>query len=377
MKRAVLQIADFAAPYSGNFIASLLALSNRLQNIGLRQILVLPTKANSKPWFLQLKKNDVPIHLIDTDRSIFHIARKIANISENENAAIIHTHFTRFDVPSYLAKMLLRCDKYKPKILWHIHSNFPIKSNFMRKFKDILKFRVMGRDSQIIVVSEELKQSTIYRGFHGKIHIIPNGIDINRATMTNRSRSDLRKEYGIQDGSKVLLSFGWEPITKGVDLLIEAAQKLAAEINFTLLIIGGTQLKEFIDNIVGKIWPFWLRIDAPRECVADLYKAADIFISASRWEGFPYAVGEAMANGLPVISSNINSLKWARSAPGVVFFDSYDARELFRVIKKIIGWPHQKLDSIAISNREFINTKYSINIWTKNICDIYKEILKN
>jgi glycosyltransferase involved in cell wall biosynthesis len=375
--RTVIQIADFGAPYSGNFIASLLALEGVLKKAGLRQVLILSEKAKDKAWLAKLYNNNVSVHLLPKNASPFYLAKEISRIALIEKAIILHTHFTRFDVPAWLAGILMRMKKKTPCIVWHVHSNFPIKHTLARLIKDTLKLRLMGRSVEMITVSEELRRSYAAMGFTKTVQVVPNGIDLIRATTVSKSKREMRKELGISKNTVLLLSFGWDPITKGIDLLIEAANKLSAEMKFNLLIIGEDRLKEFIAKQFGEILPSWLLISEPKENVADLYTAADIFISASRWEGCPYSVMEAMANGLPIISSDIPALEWARPAEGVVFFEPYNSQELAQTIKKVIYWSPQKLANLAESNHKYIRTGYSVNAWAQNIYNIYERLLKD
>jgi glycosyltransferase involved in cell wall biosynthesis len=374
--KTVIHLADFSAPYSGNFIASLLALGTLLKKTGLRQVLIFPDRARNRPWLTELHKNNVPLHLLSMNTSIFKRAREIARIASKEKAVILHTHFTSFDVSVWLAGIFMSLKKKKPCAVWHMHSNFPIKQDIKRKLKDMLKLRFMGRSVAAIAVSEELKQSYATRGFAGKTHVVLNAIDVLKATRASKSKVELRRELKIPESKILLLSFGWDPVIKGIDLLIEAAKELSTETECTLLIVGTDRLKEFIQRQFGEIFPSWLKIVAPRECVADFYNAADIFISASRWEGWPYSVGEAMANGLPVISSNIPSLHWAHPAQGLIFFKSCDTEALGSAIKKVISWSPQKVHTLTLSNRELINTKFFVKTWANNIYNIYEELLE-
>lgn len=83
-----------------------------------------------------------------------------------------------------------------------------------------------------------------------------------------------------------------------------------------------------------------------------------------------------MANGLSVISSNIAALDWARAAEGLIFFASGDSQDLFQSLKHVISWSPQKIQSIATSNREFINTNCTVDTWAQNIFNLYKKILR-
>jgi glycosyltransferase involved in cell wall biosynthesis len=374
-RRSVIQLAYFGAPYSGNFIASLLALEAVLKKAGLRQILIFPDIARDKAWLAELCNNNVSVYLLPEKVSLLYLAKEIARIAAMENAIILHSHFTAFDVPGWLAGILMGLKKKSPAIVWHCRSAFPVKRTFIRRLKDMLKLKLMGRSVEVVTVSEELRQSLAIRGFAGSAVVVPNGIDVVRATRSSKSKAEIRRELGIPESALLLLSFGWEPITKGVDLLLAAAEKFGAETEFTLLIIGTARLREFVAERYGEIWPGWLRVCDPRESVADLYRAADIFVSPSRWEGFSNAVGEAMANALPVISSNIKGLEWARTAEGVIFFDSENIQGVIEAIKQVISWSPTEIRSLGACNREFISTKYAVNTWAQNILKIYKRLL--
>jgi len=375
--RTVIQLADYGGPYSGNFIASLLALEIVLKKAGFRQVLIFSDIAKDKAWLDELRNKNISIYLLPKTASPFYLAKRIANIAMIENAVILHTHFTTFDVAIILAQYKMKYAGKRIDVFWHEHSNFLIEQTVFRKIKDFLKFRLFGRSVSIVAVSEEIGRSLEQRGFSRSVYIIHNGIDIAKATTIRKSRREMRAALNIPEHVKLLLAFGWEPITKGIDILFKAAEGLYGQEDFIVLIIGENKLRNFVTNQYGGIIPSWLRISEPREDVAEFYGATDIFISTSRSEGFSYAVGEAMANGLPVISSNIAALNWAHNAQGVILYDTYDTYELGQKIKEVINWSPQKIQSIAESNHEFISTKFSLNSWTLNIYNIYEKILKD
>jgi glycosyltransferase involved in cell wall biosynthesis len=233
----------------------------------------------------------------------------------------------------------------------------------------------VGRFVKVIAVSNEIMVQLIARGLTGKRTVVLNGIDVNKATAASRPKTELRKGLGIQKDKKVLLSFAWDPFIKGVDLLYEAVTQLG-DPDVVLIIVGGSCVKDFISARYGNLIPEWIKFLPPQERIADLYNAVDIFVSASRWEGCPYAVGEAMANGLPVISSNLASLQWSRNGKGVVFFDSLNVANLKIAIADVIHWGPDALESCSQKNKEFINKNYSINQWVDKMISEYSEIQK-
>jgi len=372
--RSVIQLSDFGGPYKGNFVTSLLALGDFLQEKGLRQVLVFSDEAADRAWLPEVREKS-PVYILPRDASLFFLAKQIARIAESENAVILHTHFTTFDVPAGLAAARMRAGGKRPNVIWHLHSAFPVKSSLSRRVKDDLKLRLMGRFVDLIAVSEDLRRSAVRRGFAGRSRVVANGVDLIRATSPGKSRAQVREELGVSDDTALLLAFGWDPLTKGIDLLLEAGEMLADAGGFVLLVVGETQLREFVRNKFGDSLPAWLRVGSPRECAAELYAAADLFVSASRWEGFPYSVVEAMGNRLPVVSSNIIALDWTGTSGSVVFFEAGDAVDLARAVREVAGWSTEERGKRISASRRLVEDKYSITHWVSETYQIYRDLL--
>ena len=86
---------------------------------------------------------------------------------------------------------------------------------------------------------------------------------------------------------------------KGFDILYQAKDP-----SYLLVFVGGGMIPDYIksDHSVKIIGPL------PQEELAMLYKASDVFILPSYGEGFPLSIQEAMATGLPIITSKQNNL---------------------------------------------------------------------
>ena len=70
-----------------------------------------------------------------------------------------------------------------------------------------------------------------------------------------------------------------------------------------------------------------------------LYAAADVFVSASRHEGYSYAVGEALACGLPVVLSDIDGTRLFTRAPGAFTFPPGDSPALAAQLDRVLADP--------------------------------------
>lgn len=131
----------------------------------------------------------------------------------------------------------------------------------------------------------------------GKVAVLPN--DIHSGFFESRV-------YNTQ--AKTMLFVGqWLPM-KGIHYLIQAFEVLSREYADLKLVLAGTLrdvhtvLNDFPKNLHSKIQVI---PETSNEKMKDYYKQADIFISPSLYEAFNRSLVEAMATGLPAISTSV------------------------------------------------------------------------
>lgn len=175
---------------------------------------------------------------------------------------------------------------------------------FLRRFSDPFVRSVMRRASRIIVTSNRyLSSSSELLPFRDKCRIIPLGINVQDAVCTDNGKiSRIHQQFG----ERLILAVGRLVPYKGFDILIRAMKHVDAK----LLLIGtGPQYKslaglitsEYLEKKVAMLG----RVDDIRPYLA----AASIFVlpSVTRAEAFGIVQLEAMAAGLPVINTDIDS----------------------------------------------------------------------
>ena len=367
-----MHIADFTTPHSGGFIACLSTLGLYGGKEGWRFIFVFPEAAQKNSWAEQLSQNGYKLYFLPSRAPLLNVTNIIREIALKEQANIIHTHFSNYNIPACLASLQLRWAKKAVRVIWHFHSDWRIQLTFLRRIKDFILYNILGRFTYGISVAEHIRENMISRGMQRRrMFYVPNGFDINRIQSRVDSAS-IRQELGIAADKIVFLTFGWEPITKGVDIVLEAFEILTRQCkNATLLLVGTEMMNNYVEAWEGGEAHEWLVLAAPREQVAEYYKASDVFISASRSEGFPYSVAEAMGANLPIISSDIPGVAWAKQAKGVLLFESGNAIALSQAIQGVLSWPEQELQDRKQSNQQFIVENYTVEKWAKNIIDVY------
>jgi glycosyltransferase involved in cell wall biosynthesis len=143
------------------------------------------------------------------------------------------------------------------------------------------------------------------------------------------------------------------------------------------LIVSGENNEAVISQIVGNVPG--VRIIPPLENVAELYAIADCFVSASRYEGFSYSIGEAMTSGLPVVSSNLSHLTkiYGQAGKGFLTFQNGDAGDLATVLTHVLKTSPEKLYHLGESNSHFIEKNLSIDLWGEKIVNLYHSLISS
>ena len=137
-------------------------------------------------------------------------------------------------------------------------------------------------------------------------YTIPNGIELDKFDFKNRKIS--REHLDIPEGIPLITFVGNLRRVKGVEYLIKAFQILLnSGRDCKLLIIGdGPERKDLISLVdtLGIQKNVIFTGSIPRENIMDYLRISDIFVLPSLSEGFPNVILEAMAAGLPIVTTN-------------------------------------------------------------------------
>jgi len=136
------------------------------------------------------------------------------------------------------------------------------------------------------------------------VRVIPNGVDTAHFSPSARLalRADARLRRNFQETDFVLLLVGNDWRVKGLETILRAMSVLR---DLPILVIAaGDDSPDSFRETAGSLGILErCRFERPREDVLDFYAAADLYVSPSREDSFGLPVAEAMACGLPVITS--------------------------------------------------------------------------
>jgi glycosyltransferase involved in cell wall biosynthesis len=188
---------------------------------------------------------------------------------------------------------------------------------------------------QIIAVSEFTKQrlSSHLPDLGDRVRTIHNGVsDVFRGFESPRARSRefIESQVGSSLGGPILIYVGTEQPRKNMKTLLEAFKRVQAVLpNSQLLKVGAAGKAAWRENTLRSAHDLGIRpgedlvmlegIDD--QLLAHAYRAANVFISASLYEGFGLPALEALAVGTPVVVTNqgsfpelVNGLGWVVDA---------------------------------------------------------------
>jgi glycosyltransferase involved in cell wall biosynthesis len=141
-----------------------------------------------------------------------------------------------------------------------------------------------------------------------RLHVIPNGIDIVKFAPSRHGRLKIRDELGIPHDAWVVGTVGRLAPEKDQALLVDAMAPLLSE-GRRLVIVGDGPEREALRARIGSL-PAGRHVHmlGEREDVESILAALDAFALTSRTEGLPLVLLEAMATGLPVLSTAVGGI---------------------------------------------------------------------
>lgn len=348
----ILQVCAYTAQYSGNFIASLMALDQQLAKRGVESIYLFPDTVADTKWCKTLcQKRQVFFAGLNRFSPVTFRQIKAAMAQ----ADIIHSHFELYDCLCALAK---RKDQ---KLFWHLHDSFETNIDLPHRLINRFQYGICGKKVILISPNPYYSNYTVSLGFpKDQVRIVPNCIDCERLS----SQTKTEKQYDF-------LIFGGFYRVKGLDIMMDACRILHQKGHrFTVAVVGYPETWDYLDNTYPDAVEHIVRL-TPSENVCAFYDSAKFFLSPSRREAFSYAALEALYKKLPAIFSDIPGLQFGKSIPTVQFFETENASALADCMAALltgsVQFTNEELDSASLQ----IELQYNGSLWASRIEEIY------
>lgn len=281
---------------------------------------------------------------------LFELPRSINRIKKFD-AEIIHVHWP---VTSYIGKIYSLI--YRIPFITTLH------------IKDAPRSVLHQKPNGIIAISSEVYEDAvnIYGMEKEKIFTVFNGVD-NKIFRKNEDIKSNEKKINI-------LHVGSLSYRKGIDVLVKACENLAEKnIDFELTLVGDIQDKkiEYIlktTNIKDKIKNFTFQ--NPKK----FYEKADIFVLASRKEGFPLVPLEAMLMEIPVIRSGVEGAKdQIENGIDGYIFENENYFQLSGLLI-ILAQNKSKREKIGLKGKEKAEKFFLVEKMANDTIEVYRKV---
>ena len=355
--KVILNISFYGAKWGGSFIPSLKALEAEFLKRDTSMIFVFPKMGEKLPWVASFPN----IIWIDND---FFLKRKLSCKYIQQLCAIIRqynithvvTNFMGYNVNLWLVKKIF------PNISFSrvVHNTFHQLSP--NKYKCYIKSQLLEQTYDTFIgVSEWVANSMKANGLNPKkITWVRNAIDFNRLTIWEPL--NLKKE----DNEIIVFMMGWPYFVKGVDVAIRAIRHLRDSGYNAVLVTPHHNIKKELQNDLGEL-PNFVRFVEAREDIATYMNNVDVFLSASREEGFSYSIVEAAFCDCLVISSKIPA-PVDMKIPNMIYFESGNEVELFEKLQYCLNNQDLLLSYKSIQ-QEYVLREFGMCTWANNMAD--------
>lgn len=316
-------------PSIGGVEVGLHCIACNLLNVGITPVVVAPFSSRNiklpykvivlPPKIFQLYKY-IPMYFADIIFSfIYYLIQKkykfdVWHITMGYPAGVSFVMFSRkYNIPYFI-----RCAGSDIQI--SNVGNYGVRRN--RRIDNIVK-RKLNSATYLVSISESVRNEYLkLQIVENKIINISNGVDLSLFESLSISKYDIYDKYGISHNMKIFLSVGRNHDKKNFKLLFDVAQNLINNKydKFIFLIVGDNS-KDLSKYITDKLKTHFLLLESfsldynydvpllPHRELVSIYKASDLFIFPSFIETFGIVLIEAMAAGLPIITSNVEGCR--------------------------------------------------------------------
>lgn len=218
----------------------------------------------------------------------------------------------------------------------------------LKKYYRIFLMKLSTKKAKSIIVPSLISKELLIQKFKiipEKIKVIYHGIDENyfSSNFNEDFEKQVIKKFNLNKKYILYVSALWE--YKNHPVLIYAFEKLMKEdnLNLDLVLVGKGAItnRKYLDYLYEL--PEKLNIknnviftgDVDKEYLKYIYKNAEVFVMPSMCESFGFPVVEAMASGIPVISSDAFALKEVVGDAGLLI-DASDYKNIYKALKKVI-----------------------------------------
>ena len=233
-----------------------------------------------------------------------------------------------------------------------------------------------GQCKKIIAISEMVKRDILkhYQLPEDRIKVVYNGVQLDRFHPNNkhRFRNEVRKRFGVSDDEVMALFVGSGFERKGLKYLLKALPYLEQK-NWRLVLLGKGNWGRFLSFVSEENRRKIIHLD-PIDDIETLYASADLFVLPSIYEPFGNANLEALASGLPIITSRNCGVAEiiTPKKEGIILEEPSDAKAIAKAINYLMD---SKIREPMAQSARLLAEKFTQERNAAEMLKIYKNMI--
>jgi len=250
-------------------------------------------------------------------------------------------------------------------------------SSTHHRFRYYMKF-IMDNADAVTASTRELAERGWDQGYRGEVHVIPHGVDINQFHPNNACRrNELRRALGVKEDEPMIFAVQRLHPRKRTSQLILAAAEVLKSLPSVKFIIGGKgrEMEQLQNLIVSMNLQESVKLIGyiPDSELPFYYAAADVFALHTLYEGFGIVIIEAMASGLPIVTTDVGGMDDIVQDNGAgIIVSPNSPSEMAEAILSTLDTKNNR--KYAEHARRAAEEKYSIEKVCQQYIDLYQSI---
>jgi glycosyltransferase involved in cell wall biosynthesis len=299
----------------------------------------------------------------------WRVAAAVRRRLQADRPDILHTHLYHPNLYGRLAALGLGLTG----VVAAVHNSYS-RVKFHRR---LWNFVLGWATDRILVGSAQVWQDV--RRYDGvpaaRLLLMPYGIPLDGLNPP-LSRAEARERLGLPANGLVIGSVGRLEEQKGHAFLVAALPELRRQIpELTVLLVGeGRRQEDLRRQVLDLGLEGTVRFLGTRRDLPEIYRALDLFVQPSLWEGLPLALLKAMGAGLPVVATRVSGSREA-VLDGVngCLVEPGDPKALARAILELHRHP-QTRRRLGEAARRTVVERYSLEAMLRRLAELYLDL---
>jgi L-malate glycosyltransferase len=235
------------------------------------------------------------------------LASTMVDVIKNNNLDLLHVHYA---IPhasaAYMAKQILKKEGKNIPVITTLHGTDITLVGRDKTYAPVVTFSINESDA-ITAVSDNLRDET-YKHFkiQKDIEVIKNFVDVSRF---NRKPIDAFKKMIAPNGERVLMHASNFRKLKRIPDVIKIFKEVNDKIPSRLMLVGDGPERPAAEDLCRELnLCDEIRFVGKQEQMEDILAIADLFLLPSEYESFGLAALEAMAAGVPIVTTSAGGL---------------------------------------------------------------------